>query len=162
MMLHAPETTAGKHSNTNRRVRRWLIEIDNRLRIDSLAYHLKGSSMFLLQIGMRLTARKIMLQVVVFYLQGDGIARVDDVLHVVEVICTRITGEKSKRIDDTSRDARLNKVFESEVRVFDNVMEKTCDFFFIRTAHQTNCEWMKDNRVSIQVQLTSMSLGRNL
>ena len=49
--------------------------------------------MFLLKVWIGLTTFKIMLEVVVFHLQGNGILRVYDTLDVIIIICSFLMRE---------------------------------------------------------------------
>ena len=108
---------------------------------------------------MGLSAGEVVLQVVVFHLQGDGIGRADDALNVGIIVCSSFMREQSQRIDDARWNAFAQQVVEGEVGVFHHIVQKSRCFFLVRVSHQPNGERMENDGVAVAVCLSRMGSG---
>lgn len=122
LMLCAPETTAGEDADFDPLVFGILIQIHLRTDFDSLLHHLQGAAMLLLKLRVILASGEVVLEIVVLDLKGDRIARVDDVLHIVEVVGFLLVREKSQGTHDTFGNALRQDIFECDIGILHYVM----------------------------------------
>ena len=118
--------------------------------------------MFLLQFGIGFATCEIVLQIVVLHLQGNGVVRIDDVLHIVVIGNVFLVGEEAQGIDHTDGDACLQEVVERIVAVLNHIVQKSGNLFFVGMAHQAYGKRMEYHGIAIPVELSGMGACCNL
>ena len=156
LMLRAPETSAGKDANLYTAVFRHMIDVNLRAFFDGCLNHFQCLAMFLLKVWVVLTSLKVMLEVIVLHLKCNGILRIDNALHIIEIISSRLMCKDAKGIHYTCGNTFMKQILKGVGGIFYHIMQKACHLFLVCMAHQAHCEWMKNNRIAIAIKLTGM------
>ena len=115
--------------------------------------------MFGLKVGIGFSACEVVLQVVVLHLQGNGVTRVDDGLHIGVIIRSRLVHQQSEGIHHTDRNTCTEQIIKRVISVFHHIVQKTGNLFFVSLPHQPYSKGMEYNGVTITVELSSMGCG---
>ena len=73
-----------------------MIDVNLRAFFDGCLYHFQCLAMFLLKVWVVLTSLKVMLKVIVLHLKFYGILRIDNALHIIEIISSRLMCKDAK------------------------------------------------------------------
>lgn len=159
-VLDSPETTTSKHSH--RHTFRAVVKSCLRVSFDGTLHHFDSLGILGMKVGESIAAGIIVYEVIVFYLQGNGVARVDDGLNILPVWDMPVAGEQPQGIDYTWRYATVGQVVEAESRVLYHIVKEPGSTEFIGLTRQPYGQRMQYIRLALAVGLTAMSLYGNL